>query len=117
MTNFKRLCEITAEMIDTEKVSNPALKRLFRQLIHKQGDTYVFSFLFRKGHRDYKEHTDANYTVDDSSYHTDETEHDDHTEHYDYNETTHTDNKYSEASYHTESSAHEDHNETVHRDT
>lgn len=117
MTNFKRLCEITAEMIDAKKVSNPMLRRLLKQIIRKQGRSFVF-WGGKKGHNDHKEHSDGIRTIPytDETYHEDVYEHTDHDDHYDHTESIHNDNGYSESSYHSDSNGHTDHNESEHND-
>lgn len=137
--NFKRLCEITAEMIDNEKLTNPCLSRLLKQLIQKRGQ-YIFCSS-RKGHtdhnesgsdykldshRDYSEvhtgrgrftHGDENDAChEDKGYYSDYA-HTDHVDHDDSYRDIHKDNNYSESSSHTDSwGGHKDYNESKHVD-
>ena len=55
--DFKRLCDLTAEEIDVDRVSNPVLSGILKRVT--TGD-YEGSFVFfrRKDHTDYSEHDD-----------------------------------------------------------
>ena len=136
---FKRLCELTAEMIDKDKISNPELRNIVKILT--SGSPYMFSkgkwhndshtdrFQWRRG-----THTDESFgggesTGDDSdssySGHTDEfvpgqsdhiDDHTDHNDHTDYTESKHDDNNYVELPNYKDCRHHIDKTTTTHID-
>ncbi len=122
---FSRLCSLTADQIDVNKVSNNVVRKVLNEVIDKRGE---FVFSKGKGHTDIKKHEDSppvnqNCHWGDGEYihqesgHYDWKDHEDHKDHNDYTEDKHTDNRYSEASYHTDSSGgHEDYTESTHHD-
>jgi hypothetical protein len=113
---FKTLCELTANEIEKQKISNKRLSEVLSRCIRKNGNEYVF-WIFRsksKHHEDYLVHSESNWT---DGYHLDYYEHTDHADHTESSENRHTDHDYSEESNHTDSNAgHEDHNETIYTD-
>ncbi len=121
-SDFKTLCQITADMIDTNRITNPNLGSLLNRLIIQDG-TFIF-FSSKKGHRDHSEkihHTDVGvgeYGSVHRDYKWGERTHSDWTDHNDYTEATHTERYYSEAHYHTETGGgHLDHSERSHIDS
>lgn len=128
MGNFKTLCELTADLIDTRKVSNKKLDRVLKSTMQKTDCGYIFKILFGNGHKDHTEEHHCDYRLynceHDNYYpetHTDETPEPEyqnsHRDHTDYNESQHLDKSYSESSHHTDSDGgHKDYNENAHTD-
>jgi hypothetical protein len=93
MGNFKILCELTANCIDSGKVSNKNLDNVLKSTMHKTDCGYIFKFLFRRRH---KEHNEAVYveglnSLDHDGWVNEYTEEYPYSQHEDHTETTHTD--------------------------
>ncbi|MBT3985089.1 hypothetical protein HOD38_00555 [archaeon] len=83
---FQRLCELTADAVDTTRVKNHRLRRIFAEVIGEEGD----GFIFWKRRRMYTEHS-RQYMDDDLNHMEtyDIADHDQHsryTEHSEYND-------------------------------